>query len=143
MSGLPQGSSPRLSGVMHFLAQADHPVAKTSCPRAVRPSIEWESTHNDDVKISVLNPDDAVCVGFKDMITTCLDEIDGWSDAEKIHIDATFTDDKGNKSNHCFMVDVEVCWSSEENAFGLELQMMEVDLTANQLAHSLNKIWGD
>ena len=143
MSGLPQGSSPRLSGVMHFLAQQEHPVAKAVVPRSVRPIIRWESSLNEDVKLSDLKPDDAVCVGFAEMINNCLDEIDGWSDTEKIHIDATFTDDEGNESNHCFMVNVEVSWDAEVNKFGISLAMVETEMSADELAFSLHKIWGD
>ena len=143
MSGLPQGSSPRLRGVMHFLTQADHPVTKTSCPRAVRPAMPWASAHNDEVKISDLKPEDAIFEGFGDMLSARLSEIDGWSDTDKIHIDATFTDNEGNEHNHCMMVDVEICWCDEGNKLGLDLQAMDVDLTADELAYSLNKIWGD
>tara|TARA_E500000318_G_C3367438_1_gene137129 strand:- start:46 stop:363 length:318 start_codon:yes stop_codon:yes gene_type:complete len=105
--------------------------------------MQWESSHNDDVKISALKPDDAVFEGFGDMLCSRLSEIEGWSDTEKIHIDATFTDDEGNEHNHCMMVDVEVCWCPERNELGLGLQALDVELTADELAYSLNKIWGD
>ncbi len=143
MSGLPQGSSPRLRGVMHFLTQVDHPVTKTSAPRAVRPAMQWESSHNDDVKISALKSDDAVFAGFGQFFSSRFGDLERWSDIEQVHIDATFTDDEGNEHNHCMMVDVEVCWCSEENRLGLDLQALDVEITATELAQSLNNIWGD
>ncbi len=145
MSGLPQGSSPRLSGVINFLANADHPVAKRLVPRAVRPSLRWEDdrfirTHADN---DTLDKGDVVFQAFGEMMTEILPEIDGWSDTEKMHLDITFTDTKGKESRHMFMVDLEIRWCSEANKFNCSLQSLECDITADELDKSLNNIWGD
>ena len=121
MSGLPQGSSPRLSGVVHFLKMVEKDGE--SVPFEVAPATRWtlhSSTRNDTALEAAECEDfDAVVQAhivlmfFQNIL-----DVTNWSDCTSLHFDVNYTDTEGEESTHTYAGVLNLCVGEEEGFHG-------------------------
>ena len=143
MSGLPQGSSPRLSGVVHFLKMVEKDGE--SVPFEVAPAARWtlhSSTRNDTALEAAECEDfDAVVQAHIAMLVfqNILD-VTNWSDCKTLHFDVSYTSSEGNKSTHNYDGAFNLCVGEDEGFHGA-VALNESPFTGKQLSDLLYHLW--
>mgnify|MGYP003126471654 CR=1 FL=1 len=137
MTGSPQGSSPHLSGVVHFLKFV---VGKEGwhVPCEVAPSEGWEFTVDKDSPL--WNADPEMLTG-----AMCLHNIGDtpcWSEIEWMNIEVRFHAADGSYRQHLYKVEHEVAVDDAGNFFqGVKLE--ESSMSAHDMNELLDNIKRD
>ena len=150
MSGLPQGSSPRLSGVVHFLKMVEHEDYKDGekVPFEVAPAARWKlhsKQPSNDTALEAAECEDfdavvqahIVLMTFQNIL-----DVTNWSDCTSLHFDVNYIDSEGNESTHTYAGVFNLCVGSEEGFHGA-IALDKAPFGGKQLRKLLYHLWDE
>lgn len=134
MSGLPQGSSPRLSGVIHFLKFV---VGKEGwhVPCEVAPSEIWEMTLDKDSPLLDADPKLLTGALTRDTIVNT----PYWSDIEWMNMEVRFHAADGSYRRYLYKVEHDLA-ISEDGELLQEIRVEDSDMSARDMDELLQNI---
>ena len=143
MSGSPQGSSPRLSGVVHFLKMVEKDGQDV--PFEVAPAARWtlHSSTNNETALEAAECEDfdaTVQAQLAMLVFQNILDVTNWSDCEALHFDVSYTDSEGNKSQHQ-LGGVFKLFVGDEEGFHGAVALDKSPFTGKQLSELLYLLW--
>jgi hypothetical protein len=139
MSGLPHGSSPRLSGVVHFLKMVEKDGE--SVPFEVAPAARWTLRGSGSSVSGLFDDFDAevqahvAMLVFQNML-----DVTNWSDCTSLHLDVNYTDIEGNESTHNYGGVFTLCVDDKEGFHGA-VALDKAPFDGKQLRNLLYHLW--
>ena len=139
MSGLPQGSSPRLSGVVHFLKMVEKDGQDV--PLEVAPAARWTLRGSGSNETTLFDDFDAeVQAHLAMLIFQNILDVTNWSDCTSLHLDVSYTDIEGNKSTHNY-AGVFKLFVSDEEGFHGAVALDKAPFGGKELRDLLYDLW--
>lgn len=137
MSGLPQGSSPRLSGVIHFLKFV---VGKDGwhVPCEVAPSEIWEMTLDKDSPLQDADPKLLTSALTRDTVVNT----PYWSDIEWMNMEVRFHAADGSYRRYLYQVEHDLA-VDEDGEFVQVVRVGDSDMSARDMEELLQSIRDD
>jgi len=137
MSGLPQGQSPRLSGVTHFLKFV---VGKEGwhVPCEVAPSEIWEMTLDNDSPLQDADPKVLTGVLTRDTIVNT----PYWSEIEWMNMEVRFHAADGSYRRYLYTVKHDLA-IGEDGELLQEIRVEDSDMSARDMEELLQNIRDD
>ena len=141
MSGQPQGSSPRLSGVIHFLKMVEKDGQDV--PFEVAPATQWTLRGNGSNDTTLFDDLDAeVKAHLAMMVFQNMLDVSNWADCSSLHLDVTYTDIEGNKSTHTYAGRFDI-YVDVEDGMHSGVALEEAPFDKQQLRGLLNHLWNE
>ena len=143
MSGSPQGSSPRLSGVIHFLKMVEKD-GYGEVPKEVSPAARWtlhtgsSFTYHSLVDHSDLNEKIKALVAS--MVFENILNVSNWADCTNFHLDVKYTDSEGNGYKVCYGGCLDL-YVDEEDGFHPGVHIENCPYNGKQLSNLLDHLW--